>query len=102
MIRAAAIVSMLMILPASAQEVPRLDAVGHCERLFSESQGLKQVCLESQQESYNALKPVWASVPETVRAHCTRLFDSSYDLLKVCVESEMEAAGANDGFQFEY
>lgn len=88
--------------PAIAQEIPRFDVDGYCTKLFPDTQSLKTVCLESQQEAYNALKPAWSQIPATMRDYCTDLFPDSYDLLQVCIEGEIEAAQANESFEFKF
>lgn len=88
--------------PAIAEEIPRFDVDGYCTGLFPDSQSMTLVCLKSQQESYNALKPVWSQIPAAIRDHCTELFPDAYKMVEVCVEKEMESAQANESFEFKF
>lgn len=71
--------------------VPRFPVESMCERLASRSTNVSgefTECLESEQEAYNALKPVWGSYPEQLQSACKAAAEArngSYKALRSCL-----------------
>lgn len=85
---------------AMAQDVPRYDPETHCDNVAGDSSRLYNHCIESEQESYDAVKRAWANVPERPRSHCADIADS-YRLLEHCLKRETEADENRSGFSFD-
>lgn len=90
--------------------IPVYDVPAYCARISKlsgmPSQMLLQGCYQMEQDSYNALHPVWATLPVAMRRYCTRIAASSmsnasYMLLNGCVEMEQQSTVANQNFQFK-
>lgn len=96
---------------AQAQEIPRYDPVGYCNRVAEVnnwSADMTAVCLRDQQRTYDKLKPVWSEISEMVRENCDRVAKSrgggrgSYSMLENCVDAEFfsKKKSDNKGFKF--
>ena len=91
--------------------MPYYFTYGHCQRISSVGGGTSEVirngCLQQEQSSYDALKPVWNTLPEDLRLHCEGIAaegnignEGSYFILRGCVQQELDAAARNRAFKF--
>ena len=93
---------------AAAQdaEIPRFDVEGYCQRMKELSGGSEEArarCIRSNQQSYDALKPRWAELPEDVRNYCARMGEmggGDYGFVARCVDSELQAGATAPTFKF--
>ena len=96
----------LMVSAAQAADLPRYDPEAYCQKIANFSGGSDMLfngCIEMEQEAYDKLKPLWASIPEKTRAYCNKIARTSggsYSLLDGCIDMELEAAGEKKGFRF--
>ena len=99
----AALVGAVVLLPLNAfAQMPRYDVPAHCEEIAgvggTYSNSLYNSCMKMEQQAYDALKPRWSALNETIRRHCDEIATvagpGSYSMLASCVEME-ESAGSN-------
>lgn len=96
--------------PCASTVPPRFDPETHCDRVGSvtgaPSELIKSGCLESEQDSYDSVKRVWADIPDATQKHCTTValtqVGGSYMILDGCLQQEAEAKKSNSSFKFKY
>ncbi|WP_110993120.1 hypothetical protein [Pseudomonas sichuanensis] len=96
--------------PCSSTIPPKFDPEIHCDRVGAvtgaPSELIKNGCLKSEQESYNAVKRKWADIPDATQKHCTTVAltqeGGSYMILYGCLQQEAEAKKSNSSFKFKY
>jgi hypothetical protein len=56
---------------------------------------MRNVCVEREQQAYDAMNAAWPKLDPMVQRNCLRIGESmqSYRMLQVCMERESEAAG---------
>lgn len=92
--------------PAQAQSIPRYNVEGYCQQVADVSGGSALIfngCMDTEQQAYNALKPVWTQIPSKSRNYCdevAQVSGSSYGILKGCVDMETNAANAPRSFDY--
>ena len=94
---------------ALCQNIPRFDVDRWCNRVASSSGSysdmLKQGCMQQEQDSYDALKSAWMSLPQHTRSWCTQVGESpggSYMIMNGCVQQEQSSAERNAKNSFQY
>lgn len=96
--------AMLIAAPALAQDVPRYDPDGWCQRVAEigggQSEIIRRGCFEQEQSAYDKLKTLWVSVPAKTRRWCDQVATSggrgSYMLLEQCVDQEYSSKIKNN------
>lgn len=95
-----------LALPARAQSIPRYNVEGYCQQVADVSGGSAMIfngCMDMEQQAYNALKPVWARIPDKSRSYCdevAKVSGGSYGILKGCMDMETNAANAPRSFDY--
>lgn len=93
-------------LGAHASEMPRYSPEGYCQQVADVSGGSSMIfngCIDMEQQSYNSLKRVWASIPSRVKSYCNEVASvtgGSYSILEGCIDMEIDAANSGKKFQF--
>lgn len=99
----------LLTLPytgVQAKEMPRYDPEAYCQQVANVSGGSSMIfngCIDMEQQSYNNLKSVWASIPNRTKNYCDKVASvagGSYSILEGCIDMELEAASSSKEFQF--
>lgn len=81
--------------PQAAGDLPDYAVQAHCEGVARLGGTLAQTiyasCIEQEQAAYDALRPIWASLAETVRTQCDEITrfggaSGSFVMLRNCVE----------------
>lgn len=94
----------------AADTLPRYDVERSCDQLARAGGGYSEVvrgsCLDMEQASYDALRPVWPDLPAGLKTSCQQIAgipgSQSYTVLQSCLDMETEAAAANSGRRFRY
>jgi hypothetical protein len=93
--------------PPAAAVLPHYDVQAHCKKIAgfggSYSEDMFNTCTDQEQQAYDALKPVWGGLPDTMRKHCdqiARFGSASYDMLKTCIDQEQDAKKNTKGFKY--
>jgi len=87
------LVAIVLAGPAFAEDTPIYALDDHCQGRWQANTRMKNVCIQQQQASYNALKALWASTPAEITQHCRGEWDKSNDyvMLQFCVEQQVQA-----------
>ncbi|MBC6436717.1 MAG: hypothetical protein GDA52_00950 [Rhodobacteraceae bacterium] len=58
-------------------QIPRYDVEAHCDMIAgfggTYSNEMYNFCIQSEQAAYNALQPMWDSVPGRIQTHCKQI-----------------------------
>ena len=98
--------SFFMSSVALAADLPRYDVEKHCSRVASisgSSAMIKNGCMDMEQEAYDKLKPLWASIPGKTQQHCgqvAKVSGGSYSILEGCIDMETEEAAKPRQFKY--
>lgn len=86
---------------------PLYDVVAYCTQVANSVGGSQEIlgkCEQQEQQSHNALKPGWETIPEKTRNYCdqvVRSVGSSYQILASCIRQERAAAQQYGNFTFQ-
>lgn len=93
----------------AAGDLPRFDVDAHCEKVAAVGGSRSEVifggCMDMEQQSYDGLKAIWTSLPDSLRTHCEkvgRVGGGNYVTLLGCVEMERQAEAHNERRTFKY
>jgi hypothetical protein len=108
-VRILAAIALTVAAAAARAEMPDYDVKAHCQRISAiggtPSQMILQGCYQQEQAAYDALKPMWDTLPAALRAHCDHIAriggGGTFMILQGCIEQETSAAQQNDKFQFK-
>lgn len=88
--------------------MPKYDLKAYCHKVASsgnvaDPQAIIKGCYQVEQDSYDALKPVWDKLPPEIRTYCNKVARASgagsYIVLEGCVAEEQSTAKANANSQ---
>ncbi len=85
--------TIVLAYPALAADLPVYPIDGRCQAHWPGDAKMQKVCIRQQQASYDALKPLWISVPAEIAQHCQDEWEKSKDyvILQFCVEQQVLA-----------
>lgn len=102
---ALASLSYLVVAPLAAAEMPRYSVELYCEQVAEVSGGSAMIyngCIELEQDAYNELRALWASIATRIREYCddvARISGGSYAILDGCIELELSATREKSTFK---
>lgn len=99
---------LLPLASAATEAMPRFDVPSYCKTVAeiggTHSAVMEKQCMKMEQGDYDALKPRWPDLPESVREYCLQVAsiggEPSYMMLNQCVKMELEAGGEETEFKF--
>ena len=79
--------------PALAADLPIYAIDDHCQGIWRANSKMRNVCVQQQQASRDALQTQWASISAKIAQYCRGEWDRSNDymMLQFCVEEQSSA-----------
>jgi hypothetical protein len=81
----------------ATEALPRYDVDQKCLQTGEQmnSARMRNVCVEREQQAYDAMKTAWPKLDPAAQLNCLRIGESmqSYRIVQVCVEREGQPAG---------
>jgi hypothetical protein len=94
------------LIPVVAQEMPRYDPAGYCQKVAHVSGGSSTIynsCIEMEQRAYDKQKANWSAVSPKSRSYCDEVASvsgGSYTILDSCIDMEADASASTPEFKF--
>lgn len=90
---------------AMGQDLPRYDPEAYCQA-DTDSNSLYNLCIDDEQDYYNALRQRWSDVPADIKRYCIDDNQAgsgrpSYSMLELCISDEVDAAENESTFSFD-